>query len=127
VREVHQRPDQVLCGQNVLVNLCDEQRRPNRIAPDWKGSIANLQPLLTNAWKVDARLWCGTFVDWAHPANDVPGARPPGLAVIVTCAVMTTSDSIWENGPYFNTTDIKYIVQPCPCPHPPQGLMRPSG
>jgi hypothetical protein len=58
------------------------------------------------------------FVDWAHPANDAAGARPPGSAVVVPCAVITTSDSIWENGPHFTTTDIKTILPPLtPTPH----------
>jgi hypothetical protein len=39
------------------------------------------------------------FVDRAHPADDAAGARPPGSALVVPCAVITTSDSIWENGP----------------------------
>jgi hypothetical protein len=47
------------------------------------------------------------FVNWAHPADDAAGARPPGSAVVVPCAVITTSVSIWENGPHFTTTDIK--------------------
>ncbi len=70
-------------------------------------------------------MWCGTFADRAHLANDVPGARPPGSSVIVTCAVINTSDSIWENGPYFMTTDIKYTLHlahvhthPTPFPSP---------
>ena len=50
------------------------------------------------------------FVDRAHPANNAAGAHPPGSAVVVTCAVITTSDSIWENGPYFTTKDIKSIL-----------------
>ncbi len=53
-----------------------------------------------------------------HPADDAAGARPPGPAVIVPCAVITTSDSIWENGPHFTTTDIKTILPPLtPTPH----------
>ncbi len=50
------------------------------------------------------------FVEWVHPANDATGTRPPGSAVVVACAVITTSDSIWENGPYFTMTDIKSIL-----------------
>ncbi len=50
------------------------------------------------------------FVDRAHPADDAAGARPPGSAVVVPYAVITTSDSIWENGPHFTTTDIKTIL-----------------
>jgi hypothetical protein len=46
------------------------------------------------------------------------GARPPGSAVIVPCTVITTSVSIWENGPHFTTTDIKTILPPfTPTPH----------
>ncbi len=46
------------------------------------------------------------------------GARPPGSAVVVPCTVITTSDSIWENGPHFTTTDIKTILPPfTPTPH----------
>jgi hypothetical protein len=52
------------------------------------------------------------FVDRAHPADDAAGARPLGSAVVVPCAVITTSDSIWENGPHFTTTDIKTILTP---------------
>jgi hypothetical protein len=52
------------------------------------------------------------FVDRAHPADDAAGARSPGSAVIVPCAVITTSDTIWENGPHFTTTDIKTILPP---------------
>jgi hypothetical protein len=58
------------------------------------------------------------FVDRAHPANDAAGTCPPGSAVIVACAVITTIDSIWENGPYFTTTDIKSIL-PLAHAHPP--------
>jgi hypothetical protein len=58
------------------------------------------------------------FVDQAHPANDAAGTCPPGSAVIVPCDVITTSDSIWENGPHFTTTDIKTILPPLtPTPH----------
>jgi hypothetical protein len=53
-----------------------------------------------------------------HPADDAAGTHPPGPAVIVPCAVITTSDSIWENGPHFTTTDIKTILPPLtPTPH----------
>jgi hypothetical protein len=46
------------------------------------------------------------------------GARPPGTAVVVPCTVITTIDSIWENGPHFTTTDIKTILPPfMPTPH----------
>ncbi len=46
------------------------------------------------------------------------GARPPGSAVVVPCTVITTSDSTWENGPHFTTTDIKTILPLfTPTPH----------
>jgi hypothetical protein len=46
------------------------------------------------------------------------GARPPGSAVVVPCTVITNSDSIWENGPHFTTTDIKTVLPPfTPTPH----------
>jgi hypothetical protein len=53
-----------------------------------------------------------------HPADDAAGARPPGPAVVVPCTVITTGDSIWENGPHFTTTDIKTILPLLtPTPH----------
>ncbi len=62
------------------------------------------------------------FVDRADPADDAAGARPPGSAVVLPCAVITTSDSIRENGPHFTTTDIKTIppahAHPPPLPSP---------
>ncbi len=58
------------------------------------------------------------FVDRAHPANDAAGTRPLGSAAVVPYSVITTSDSIWENGPHFTTTDIKTILPPLtPTPH----------
>ncbi len=52
------------------------------------------------------------FVDQAHPVDDAAGACPLKSAVVDPCALITTSDSIWENSPYFTTTDIKSIFSP---------------
>jgi hypothetical protein len=58
------------------------------------------------------------FVDRVHPADDAASTRPPGPVVVVPCTVITTSDSIWENGPHFTTTDIKTLLSLLtPTPH----------
>ncbi len=57
------------------------------------------------------------FADQAHPVDDAASTHPPGSAVVDPCTVVSTSDSIWENGPYFTTTDIKSIFSP-PTPTP---------
>ncbi len=60
------------------------------------------------------------FVDRAHPADDAAGACPLGSAVVVPYAIITTSDSIWENGPHFITTDSPPPTVAVPAGHPPR-------